>query len=318
MTASAMKGSISPVLRFQQMTPLHASPSSTRSKSTRSSYRGMLSLTDRSQSVWSMYSPVLSVAKQVLGLPPPPNGLWAILPSSVLEKGQPQCSISMMHGPASFVMNATHSWSARKSLPLTVSNACFSHVSSFAAGVLAREAFTPPWAAPECDLTGCTCEMMAVSIFGADSTAALSPAKPPPITSILWYCTCSSSCYELEEDENAPDQGGDAHGPQGHIYELLPLREHVEIEHHGPQSVETVEQHHREHAVVHDDVYQLVEPHADLVERSHRVLDRLGAQLHEVRDIQVYAQEDNQQHRGQSLEEPGPCPRDLRSGDLMF
>ena len=67
MTASAMNGSSSPVLRFQQMTPRHASPSRTRSTTTRSSYRGMFSLTERSHKVWSMYSPVLSVAKHVLG-----------------------------------------------------------------------------------------------------------------------------------------------------------------------------------------------------------------------------------------------------------
>jgi len=68
---------------------------------------------------------------------------------------------------------------------LTVSKACFSGVSSWPSGLLARAALIPPWAAPEWLRPGCTWLSTATSMPASlASTAARSPARPPPTTSI--------------------------------------------------------------------------------------------------------------------------------------
>ena len=95
---------------------------------------------------------------------------------------------------ASRVKTSTASWSARKSEPLTVSNACVSGESSPA---FPSAALMPPSAAPEWLRVGWSFEMTATSAPASNaSIAARMPAQPAPMTTTSCAVSTTSNLAE--------------------------------------------------------------------------------------------------------------------------
>src|SRR5689334_11604778 len=106
-----------------------------------------------------------------------------------------------MSSGASRAKISTASWSARKSDPLTVSNAC---VSAESAPALPRAALIPPSAAPEWLRVGWSFEMTATfAPWSCASMAARMPAQPAPTT---------STSYVGSMTRKLPDAGGERPG----------------------------------------------------------------------------------------------------------
>src|SRR4051812_47141138 len=70
---------------------------------------------------WSMWKPDLSAANIVRLTLMPPKARTLTVPSGSRLQGQPQCSSWISSFGASWTKYSTTSWSAMKSLPLTVS-----------------------------------------------------------------------------------------------------------------------------------------------------------------------------------------------------
>ena len=103
---------ISPLRWFNTMTPTHFRSSTSSEVTKDSSSRSILSyLSEVWKSVWSMWKPVLSAAKQVRQVVMPPKGRALILPSGSRLQGQPQCSSWMSSIGASRTKVSTTNWS---------------------------------------------------------------------------------------------------------------------------------------------------------------------------------------------------------------
>ena len=97
---------------------------------------------------------------QARGKECPPNGLCMIRPSSRRDHGTPQCSRSRISSGEVFTNRSTVSWSARKSAPFTVSQACSSRLSPSSGRITAA---VPPSAHTECERMTCTFDTMPMS-----------------------------------------------------------------------------------------------------------------------------------------------------------
>ena len=121
---------------------------------------------------------------------------WKVnFPGTTRFHGIPQWSIwRTIQGIAS-TKSLMRSWSAPQSEPFTVSSKWTSQVSPSAIAVFPRAACMPPWAAQECErLHGIRLSIVTSWPRIAASTAALSPASPPPITSIFFLLSAGSIC----------------------------------------------------------------------------------------------------------------------------
>ena len=125
-------------------------------------------------------NPTLSDAYVARGKLYPPKLRWSMRPSLRLDHGMPQWSSwCISRGISTQSLSAT-SWSAKKSLPFTVSYTCDSIVSPSSSNITAA---VPPSADTECERITCNFDMTAILSLGAvlaADMAALSPASPEP------------------------------------------------------------------------------------------------------------------------------------------